>query len=160
MFYGHLNFWYPGILQYCYWRKLNLGVKSFRARGNKLHSWNGSTYGKIRANSPDRQNWRKITPPLYAKLKQSLHKVLYLGRNLLRKYWPYYFRPENTGHIISDQKLLDFCLDKLAFDIIISENNMVKKGNLDVKFKLMCIMIITDWGYSCYFHNFIGTLSV
>ena len=68
------------------------------------------------------------------------------------KFWPYYLKPENTGNIILDRI-------KLALDITISEINLVKKGVSDFQFKLICIIIIKDWCYSCYFviHKFIAT---
>ena len=51
---------------------------------------------------------------------QGCTKFFYKERNLSGKYWPYYLRPENTGHIISDWKIL-------ALDITISEINLIKK---------------------------------
>ena len=40
------------------------------------------------------------------------HKVRYLATNNSGKYCPYHLRLDNTGHIISDRKILGFCLDK------------------------------------------------
>ena len=83
-----------------------------------------------------------------------VHKVRYLVPNSTGKYWLFYLRPDNTGHNISDRKILailsqtgkyqaSVCI-KLALDIIISEIYFVKKGVSDVKFKLTCILIIKD----------------
>ena len=66
-----------------------------------------------------------------------MQKVCYLDRNLAGKYWPYCLKPENTGHIILNWKILAILCQiekywasvriKLALDITISEFNLVKK---------------------------------
>ena len=83
-----------------------------------------------------------------------MHKVRYLVKNNTGKYWPFYLRLANTGHIILNRKILAILSQtrkyyasvwlELALDITISEINLVKKGVLDVKFKLICIIIIKD----------------
>ena len=110
-----------------------------------------------------------------------MHKVRYLDRNLsgkywpycLRpentehiilnqkilailsqtgKYWPYYLKPENTGQIISDRKILGFFLDKSGLGYQDFMNYFGEKGVSDVQFKLMCIMIIIFEG-GCGSHS-------
>ena len=111
--------------------------------------------GKMLVLDVPKKRWRGLSAGVY--------KVCYLVKNNTEKYQPFYLRPDNTGHIISDRKILVILSKtgkyqasvwiKQALDITILEIDLVKKGVSDVKFILICIIIIKNSINLCYFVN-------